>query len=150
MNLKSIPNWLMALAMAVLVIIYAYSLLTGNLITFWGKEFGVKHSGQKEDGIPNTTQTWTIKGGIYNDWTGQWQVNDRPEGFECIKPYGYSTYMANCSAIFSENRVAVRTYTVEDGNVCLYFGTKTGNRISGEMLCKDNYELYSWSAIILE
>lgn len=136
---------LLAFALILLSIILAIPISNGVSVDLFGIKIGVKE--KKQDII----QTWDITGGIYDDWTGQWQVNDRPEGFECIEPYGYSTQMAHCTAIFSGNLVAIRKYTIEtlgDSKVCLYFGTRSGNKITGEMVCNNNYQLFSWSAIV--
>ena len=138
---------LVAFGLTLLAVILAVPVIRGVSVDLFGIKIGLK------DKKHATIQTWDVKGDIYDDWTGQWQVNDRPEGFECIEPYGYSTQMAHCTAIFSGNLVAVRKYTIEtlgDSKVCLYFGTRSGNRISGEMLCKDSYQLFPWSVIVSE
>ena len=138
---------LLAFGLILIAIILAIPVIRGSSVDLFGFKIGPKEK------IHATIQTWDIKGGIYENWTVQWQVNDRPEGFECIEPYGSGTRMAHCTAIFSENRVAVRKYMVEPLGglrVCLYFGTRTGNKISGEMLCNDSSQLKSWSAIVSE
>ena len=138
---------LVAFGLILIAIILAISVIRGASVDLFWIKIGLKEKNYA------TTQTWDIKGGIYDDWTGQWQVNDRPEGFECIEPDGYTTRLAHCTAIVSGNRVAVKKITIEtlgDSKVCLYFGTRSGNRISGEMLCNSSYQLFPWSAIVSE